>query len=51
MRGHVQGVAGAVIEPGDDLHIGAVGEPVVGGGTSLHEVLGGKSDCQVSLGI
>ena len=28
--GDVQGVAGAVVEPGDDLHVVAVGEPVVG---------------------
>ncbi len=43
--------AGAVVDPGQDLNIGAAGEWVVGGGTSLHGVLGGKSDCQVSLGM
>ena len=30
MRGDRQGVAGAVVEPAQDLDIGAVGEPVVG---------------------
>ena len=30
MSGKVQGVAGAVVEPGDDLHLLAAGQPVVG---------------------